>query len=213
MGRSCTASRGNEARTHGLPDLLPGPSSWTRLGIGGKPTNRHGHNPARRHAYRQTDKTPIVSLISTRDGRGSFTRDPERPRERPWEAIAPAVEYQHQARPPTHRLRAADLPSVAPSPSPALSCQPHAESTCARRHAPPTPQTLLLATQALARRHTPPRQPRAPAPLPRGVRLPVHDLQRLRHRANRPARQPRRRPAADVPLDGKRGCGIAPERP
>ena len=39
---------------------------------------------------------------------------------------------------------------------------------------------LLLTAQAEHRRNAPPRQRRAPAPLPRGVRLPVHDPQAVR---------------------------------
>ena len=51
-----------------IAGLLSGRVVADETWYGGKPRNRHGHDPKQQHARAQHDKTPIMSLVSRETG-------------------------------------------------------------------------------------------------------------------------------------------------
>ena len=146
-----------------------------------------------RAAQRPYNKTPVLSLVDTETGE---VRSRVRPRRRPAQKLRKAIAEQVDM-PNTvlHTDKARVLQRSWLGRSPPTTPSNHKAGEYVRRTASSTNQCENFFSQLKRshRRHPPPRQRRAPAPLPGRVRLPLHHPQDDRHRAHpRPVQQGRR---------------------
>jgi len=139
-------------------DLFSGRVIADETCYGGKPSNRHNHK-AKDRLQGQTDKTPILALVSRESGEVCSRAIPNVRRETLREAIAEHVDMPETL--PAHR-RIAELRPARERVREPRRRQPQGPGVRPRRCDDQPRGDLLLAAKALTRRNTPPRQPRAP---------------------------------------------------